>query len=244
MAQPGYSRAAIAVMAKAPRPGQVKTRLVPPLSPDEATTLNAAFLRDISETVAALGRSVPLDSFVAYAPAGEEARFDGLLAPGTKLVLADGAGAPPGIVGIGASLWQAFTTLFGRGYDRVCLVNADSPNLPGAFLAEALDALARGQDGVLGPAEDGGYYLIGLPTAAVAAALLRDIPWSTAAVTRTTLTRAAAAGLTLHRLPVWYDVDQPTILARLADDLAADPAAAPATAAALTALGRARSGAA
>lgn len=81
---------AIAVMAKAPRPGHVKTRLQTVLTPDEAAQLGAAFLCDVTANLAEAARHAPLHSYVAYAPAGHEARFDGLLAPGTRMVLADG----------------------------------------------------------------------------------------------------------------------------------------------------------
>ncbi|MGH7211350.1 MAG: TIGR04282 family arsenosugar biosynthesis glycosyltransferase [Acetobacteraceae bacterium] len=234
-------------MAKTPRPGQVKTRLVPPLSAEEATALNAAFLRDMTTTIATIGHALPVVSFVAYAPAGGEAAFDGLLAPGTALVLADGSvPLPAGIVGIGRSLLHATRTLLGRGFAAVCLVNSDSPNLPGAILREAVTTLAAGRHVVLGPAEDGGYYLIGIPAAlaGMADALFRDIPWSTPAVTATTLARAAEERIDVVCLPPWYDVDDWRSLRRLIRDLAAndDPTASPApeTAACATRLGLSR----
>src|SRR5690348_1936772 len=82
---------AVAVMAKAPREGRAKTRLCPPLRPDQAAQLSGAFLRDITENIALAARAVPIHGFVAYAPAGEERAFDGHLADGTALVLADGS---------------------------------------------------------------------------------------------------------------------------------------------------------
>ncbi len=236
---------AMAVMAKTPRPGQVKTRLVPPLSAAEATALKAAFLRDTTATIAALGRDLPVAGFVAYAPAGDAARFDGLLAPGTGLVLADGS-VPLGaaFVAIGRSLVHALRGLLALGFDAVCLLNADSPTLPATILAEAVAALAGGQRVVLGPAEDGGYYLIGIPAAlaGTAEALFRDIPWSTAGVTAATLARAAAARLEVACLPPWYDVDDPASLRRLVGSRATPDAAAaaPATAACVARLGLAR----
>jgi len=205
-------------MAKTPRPGQVKTRLVPPLSADEATALNAAFLGDITATITSLGGSPAIAAFVAYAPAGDEAWFDGMLAPGTALLLADGSlPAPPGVSGIGRALLHATRALLARGYDAVCLVNSDSPTLPAAILGDAVATLALGRKVVLGPAEDGGYYLIGIPTALArrAEALFNDIPWSTPQVTAVTLARAALAGLEVAQLPPWYDVDDAPSLRRL-----------------------------
>lgn len=223
-------RCAMAVMAKAPQPGRVKTRLVPPLTPDEASALNACFLRDITENISGVA---DVAGFVAYAPSGMEALFDGLLASGTRLVLADGASAAaPGVIGIGRSLLHATTSLLAQGFQAVCLVNADSPTLPTGFLRAAVAALlAPGERMVLGPAEDGGYYLIGLRSAQ--AQLFTDIDWSTPAVTAQTLARAGEIGLETSLLPPWYDVDDGATLARLlraappADG--AEPFAAPAT---------------
>ncbi|MGC8470368.1 MAG: hypothetical protein ACP5NI_10725, partial [Acetobacteraceae bacterium] len=81
-------RSAVAVMAKAPVPGRVKTRLVPPLTPAQATALNAAFLRDVTANIAAAAALRPIDGFVAYAPASGADGFAGMLAPGTGLLLA------------------------------------------------------------------------------------------------------------------------------------------------------------
>lgn len=210
---------AMAVMAKAPRANHAKTRLVPPLTPLQAAALSAAFLRDITENIREAGRAVPLAGYVAYAPRGCEALFDGMLAFGTDLVLADGAIAtPPGVDGFGRSLFHAASSLLAKGYGAVCLVNSDSPTLPSAYLRHAAEALARpGDRMVLGVSEDGGYYLIGLK--APHAALFRDIAWSTDAVSTTTLARAATLGLEVAALPLWFDVDDAASLARLVDDL-------------------------
>ena len=226
---------AIAVMAKAPRPNHVKTRLVPPLTPHEAAALTACFLRDITENVSAAGRTVPIAGFVAYAPAGHAALFDGMLADGTQLVLADGAiDLPHGVQGFGRSLLHAATALLAQGYGAVCLVNSDSPTLPTAFLRQAAEILAHpGDRMVLGGAEDGGYYMIGLK--APHAALFRDVTWSTDQVAAQTLAQAAALGLESVTLPTWFDVDDAASLARLVDDLSSPfvdgptPYAAPAT---------------
>ena len=91
---------AIAVMAKAPRPGRCKTRLTPPLAPDQAAALSAAFLRDTTENIVTAGHAQKIHPWAAYAPAGSEHLFDGHLAHGTRLVLADGEiDAPPAVNG-------------------------------------------------------------------------------------------------------------------------------------------------
>ena len=233
------SLCAVAVMAKAPRVGRSKTRLCPPLTPEEASTLSAAFIQDITANLALAARDAPLAPYVAFAPAGTEALFAKLLAPGTRLVLADGAIAPPpGVAGFGLALLHAMQALFAEGYGGVCLLNSDSPDLPTAVLRDAATRLmAPGGQAVLGAAEDGGYYLLGLR--APHSAMFADIAWSTGEVAATTRARAAALGLRLNELPPWYDVDDAASLQRMLD---ADgtggpaPSQAPATRAVLARL--------
>jgi len=211
---------AIAVMAKTPRPGLVKTRLVPPLSPSAASALSASFLRDITENIALAARAADIHGYVAYAPVGLEAAFEGTLASGTRLVLADGAGISiPGVYGFGRSLLQAAQALFAKGHHAACLLNSDSPTLPNRLLVEAAAALAEASDRiVLGPAEDGGYYLIGIKAPHLH--LFQDIAWSTAEVAAETRMRAAALCLQVVELDTWYDVDDAVSLRRLCDELA------------------------
>ncbi len=227
---------AMAVMAKAPRPGHVKTRLQGLLTPGEAARMGAAFLSDATANVQAAGRTAPIHGFVAYAPAGEEARFDGLLAPGTRLVLADGAGgAAPGVEGLGRSLLHAVRTLLQAGYGAACVLSADSPTLPTAWLARAAERLlAPGSRAVLGPADDGGYWLLGLQTPE--SGMFARIPWSTESVAAATAERAKEIKLPLEQLGTWFDIDDRDGLQRLVRDIAGpargaeQPFAAPCTA--------------
>src|SRR5277367_4509267 len=107
---------AIGVMAKAPEAGRSKTRLCPPLLPEQAAALSAAFLRDITENIALATRDVAIAGFVAYAPAGAEALFDGHLAAGTGLLLADGTPPlPPRVQGFGRCLLHAIQALLTGG---------------------------------------------------------------------------------------------------------------------------------
>jgi rSAM/selenodomain-associated transferase 1 len=223
-------------MAKAPGAGRTKTRLSPLLSPHEATQLGCCFLRDMTANIAFAGRSIAIDAYVAFAPAGTEAAFDGLVEPGTGFVLADGSmSAPGGVVGLGACLLQAMSALLASGYGAVGLLNADSPNLPTARLIEAARLLVSpGERVVLGPASDGGYYLIGMKAAH--ADVFRDIEWSTQRVAEQTRVRVADLGLAVVELAPWYDVDDPVSLRELLRDLHGVPRigdaayAAPATA--------------
>jgi hypothetical protein len=206
---------AVAIMAKAPRVGEVKTRLVPPLSMADAAALGAAFIQDGAGNILAAGRAAPIAGYVAYWPNGSEALFHELLPASIRLL-------PSRRAGLGASLFDAAEDLLRAGHEGVCLVNADSPNLPTDLLVEAACALARpGDRVVLGPAEDGGYYLIGVKHPH--RRLFEEIAWSTELVFRQTLDRAAELGFDPVTLPVWYDVDDAASLRRLRNELLGKP---------------------
>jgi len=227
----------MAVMAKAPLPGRSKTRLCPPLSPAQAAAMSAAFLRDVTENLLLAAGESDIAPYVAYAPAGMQHLFAGIVADGTGFVLADGSAAmPPRVEGFGTCLLHAIETLLSAGYDTACVLNSDSPTLPTSFLSQAADILGQpGDRAVLGPAEDGGYYLLGVKQAH--AALFVDIDWSTERVAGQTRMRAQDVGLDLVELPLWYDVDDQASLSRLARDIGQGRGYhAPATSRALAAL--------
>ena len=236
-------RVAIAIMAKAPRPGHVKTRLQGILRPEEAASLGATFLRDTLDNLVEAARHASIDPFVAYAPLGHEARFDGMLPPIARLVLADGAGGDaPGVDGFGRVLLHATRALFAQGYAAVAVLNADSPTLPTAELVRAARLLLAGaHDAVLGPADDGGYWLLGLT--APHASPYAGMAWSTDTVAATTRANLHAAGLRFAELATWYDVDDPPALRRLHAELSGTvehgpvPFPAPRTAALVRTLG-------
>lgn len=202
---------ALAVMAKAPRRGEVKTRLVPPLLAEEAAILSACFLKDITANFIVASESVPIEGYVAYSPPGSEALFRDLVIPEILLL-------PPHRIGLGDSLLHAAEDLLASGYGAACLVNADSPTLPTSILLEVVEALrAPGDRVVLGPASDGGYYLIGLKRPH--RQLFEDIAWSTDQVFRQTVERAASIGLDVVTFPPWYDVDDAASLRSLCDEV-------------------------
>ncbi len=209
---------AVAIMAKAPRPGYVKTRLQGLLRPEEAAALGTAFLCDTLANLHAAAADAPIDPFVAYAPRGEEARFDGLLPPGTSLLLADGTkGDAPDVEAFGRVLLETMRALLERGYGGACVLAADSPTLPTAELARSAHLLLEpdGPDAVLGPSEDGGYWILGLR--APHAAPFARIRWSTEDACADTIAQLAEAGLTTVALRTWFDVDDPAALRRLLD---------------------------
>ena len=194
-------------MAKAPLAGSVKTRLVPPLTAPEAAALNACFLRDMASNISSIAAEGTADGFAVYAPVGAESAFEGILPQGFKLL------GP-----LGDRLCNATDDLLSDGYAAVCLINSDSPTLPRAVIEQAVDLLSKDGDRVvLGAADDGGYYLIGLKQAH--RNLFERIAWSTAEVLAHTIERAGEINLAVELLPHWYDVDDATTLNRLCQEL-------------------------
>jgi len=198
-------------MAKAPLAGAVKTRLVPPLTASEAAALSTCFLRDMAANIAGVADVGNAAGLVIYAPVGAESVFEGILPTGFKLLAQRGDS-------LGDRLCNATDDLLNNGYGTVCLINSDSPTLPRTVLERAVDLLAQpGDRVVLGAADDGGYYLIGLKQAH--RNLFERITWSTAEVLAHTIERAGEIGLPVEVLPRWYDVDDATTLQRLCDEL-------------------------
>jgi len=192
---------AMGIMAKVPRAGHVKTRLAPPLTADQASALGACFLRDVAATVAAAAEARPgrIQGVAVYLPQGEEQALQGLLPRDFSLLLQRGEH-------LGQRLFHAAVDLLAAGFASVCLVNSDSPTLPTSLLGEAEQALQRpGDRVVLGPAADGGYYLIGLKRPH--RRLFEEITWSTPSVLAQTLERARELSLEVRLLPEWYDID-------------------------------------
>jgi rSAM/selenodomain-associated transferase 1 len=205
----------IAFMAKASAPGRTKTRLVPPLTLAEAADLNTAFLQDVADNVLLASRNATpqagIAGYAAFGPPGSEDFFQRTLPPAVGLIEA-------WLPNFGDCLLRTVEEIFARGHRSAVVLNSDSPTLPTAFLVETAEVLARpGDCAVLGPSSDGGYYLLGLK--AVHRRLFEDIAWSTARVTEQTLERAREIGLAVHRLPVWYDVDDAESLRRLQNEL-------------------------
>lgn len=199
----------IAVMAKASKAGRTKTRLSPPYTAMDAAAFNTAFLQDISANLLAAAEQASIKGYMAYGPPGEGDFFDFL----PETIGRFEAWQPI----FGETLFLSISRLLDFGHTSACVLNADSPTLPPAFLVEAANALDDpGDRAVLGPAEDGGYYLLGLKRKH--ARMFEDIAWSTEHVAQQTLERAAEIGLPMHILPEWYDIDDAIALARVREE--------------------------
>jgi hypothetical protein len=200
------------VVAKQPTPGATKTRLSPPLSPEQAASLYECFLLDTLDLVRKIQGIQPA---IAYLPEEASGYFTGL-APDFDLLLQSGRN-------LGERLDHALTHYLNAGYRNVVIMDSDSPTLPSSYLSTAFKLLNNGSDMVIGPCEDGGYYLIGIKKPHPR--LLREVRMSTPQVTADTLAMAAEEGLQVGLLPTWYDVDNYISLQRLYAELSRAPAA-------------------
>ncbi len=183
-------------MAKEPVPGQVKTRLSPELTPQEAANLYRCFLQD---SIAEMGTIDGIDRAIAYAPTTARATFAALADDRFRLF-------PQQEVELGQRMLTIFKEQTAQGYRAVCIMDSDSPDLPKAVVLETFRLLTAGKtDVVLGPCNDGGYYLLGMKYPHPE--LLTGIPWSTADVLSATMQTAKKIGLQVALLQPWDDID-------------------------------------
>jgi uncharacterized protein len=210
---------ALALMTKAPRAGKVKTRLVPPLTHEEAAQLNRCFLQDTGTAISVCCRGLtkqnpgqPIARGVAvYTPAGAQLDYADILPADFSLLPQRGEK-------FGDRLCFAAEDLFKCGFDTVCLIDSDSPTIPAENFARAVELLSLpGDHIVLGPCDDGGYYLIGLKQ--LHREVFDGIDWSTERVFEQTKERATKIGVHVHELPRGLDVDDHATLRRLCDEL-------------------------
>jgi uncharacterized protein len=209
---------AVAVMAKVPGTAVVKSRLHTVLSPDQASALYRCFLLDRLHGLATV---TGVEHVVAFTPPDEAAAMAALVPAGYRCIAQHGAD-------LGERLARLLAGLLAEGHVAAIAIDSDSPTLPMAYVAHAAQILSRAAaDVVIGPAEDGGYYLIGVT--APQPRLFEDVTWSTSSVLPTTLTRVKELGLRLHLLPTWFDIDTAQDLARLRSAVNADGCEAPRT---------------
>jgi uncharacterized protein len=195
-------RPVIAIMARAPS-SDGKSRLIHDLGTDDGTSLRLALLRDTLDSVSA----VEAEKAVLYTPPDREAeirsvtRFPAVFLPQRGSTL-------------GERMREGARDLLTSGFDAVVLIGSDLPTLPAAHVSTALGLVTRaGETVVLGPTEDGGYYLIGLTQSRPE--FFEHIPWGTPLVLQRTRQAAEALGITVETIPLWYDVDSASDLQRV-----------------------------
>lgn len=191
---------ALIVVAKRPTPGKTKTRLSPPLTPELSSALYECFLFDT------LDQMRPVDEAQRVLAYLDDRDYFQRLAPDFELIPQQGHD-------LGERLDNALTSCLSHGYERVVIMDSDSPTLPPEHLSQAFRILSDGADVVLGPCDDGGYYLIGIKKPAPR--LLLEVQMSTSTVTANTIALAEEDGLKVSLLPTWYDIDDAASLLRL-----------------------------
>jgi rSAM/selenodomain-associated transferase 1 len=218
---------ALGIMTKAPRAGAVKTRLQPPLTPQEAAAFNICFLHDIAAAITDASRStdrrVIACGVAIFTPPGSEADYEEILPPDFNLLSQRGAD-------FGERLTFAVEDLLQVGFASCCLINSDSPTVTAEALRTAARSLHTNDDRhlVLGPSDDGGYYLIGMKK--LHRRVFEEIDWSTERVFEQTIARAREIDLEVEILPTFFDVDDRATLRRLCEELfEANQRSAPAT---------------
>ena len=223
---------ALAVMTKAPQAGRVKTRLVPPLTPEEAAELNKCFLRDTAAVISSVCSRRPVgDAHASHSEAATAARGIAVYTPVgaesayTDVLPADFSLLPQRGDEFGERLFFAVEDLFRCGFDSMCLIDSDSPTVPAENFKQAVELLSTSEDCVvLGPSDDGGYYLIGMKKPH--RHLFEQIDWSTERVLNQTMQRANKIGLEVKLLRTGYDVDDDASLRRLCSELLTDTTSA------------------
>jgi rSAM/selenodomain-associated transferase 1 len=197
----------IVVVAKAPQVGKVKTRLCPPLNHSQAARLYTGFLLDTVE----LALQVPNAQVKVVCPSRQDAHeLQRILPQAVSYIAQQGTG-------LTAALSEAFEVGLALGYSKVLCISSDNPTLPGQYLEKAFQFLENNEL-VLGPTEDGGYYLIG--ASQVYPFLFEGMTWSTDTVLAETVRRAEQAELGPRLLPGWYDLDTALELSRFVEELA------------------------
>lgn len=198
---------ALVVMLKIPVAGQVKTRLAAHIGKKDATKLYRCFIHDTFSRISLLKN---IDIIAAYTPQNLISRAKRLAPSGVIVIPQKGRD-------LGERIQNVFSYLFSIGYKKIAIIGADSPDLPIAYIEKSFLLLKGKTRLVIGPAEDGGYYLIAMSRDHKE--LFKDIPWGTGMVFKETIEKAKRAGLKSAVLPQWYDVDEINTLKKLRDNL-------------------------
>jgi uncharacterized protein len=203
---------ALVILTKFPEPGQTKTRLVPPLSSAEAAELAHALLLDQLQNLTAFSAA---QLFIAFTPPDKANFFEALLPRENSCFPQQGES-------LGDRMRHAFDVLFSRGFKRVLLIGADLPAIPLKILTDAIAALENDSEIVLGPASDGGYYLVGMNR--LIPEIFKDISWSQPDVLAITTAKLVSHNRKFKLISPWYDIDIIDDLRRLNSECAVAPA--------------------
>lgn len=203
---------ALVILTKFPEPRQSKTRLVPPLSFDDAAELARALLLDQLQNLA---RFTAAQLFIAFTPPSAASFFEALLPREASCFCQQGDS-------LGDRMRHAFAVLFSKGFSRVVLIGGDLPAVPLEALADAVAALEKDSEIVLGPSLDGGYYLVGMSR--LISEIFEGIRWSQPDVLTLTTAKLVSLKKKYKLISPWYDIDTIDDLRHLESDFAAAPA--------------------
>jgi rSAM/selenodomain-associated transferase 1 len=187
---------ALAVMAKAPVAGQVKTRLLPSFTAEEAAELSRSLLVDQLSNLQALDTA---DFYLAFAPDDAQLVMEKLAPPCFHLFPQQGDD-------LGARMASVFESLFRMGHKNIALIGGDLPPVPLGFFDQTyafLESLKKRV--VLGPSRDGGYYLVGCNQ--LTPEIFQAMRWSHSEVLTETQNKLASLKVDCHLLPLWFDID-------------------------------------
>jgi rSAM/selenodomain-associated transferase 1 len=191
-----FMKAILVLVAKEPVPGKVKTRLSSHLSESQAAHLYSLSIQDMIQEMTQLSEN---SLAIAYTPEEAAPIFKKMIPQSIHLFPQQGAD-------LGERLANIFRRMFDEGYGQVHILNSDSPDLPHSLVKQSMNLLNKPQtEAVLGPCDDGGYYLVGLRR--LIPELFTQIPWSTDKVLQKTLERVQQLGLQCKLLGPWYDID-------------------------------------
>lgn len=199
---PMTERNSLVIMAKQPIAGRTKTRLIPPFNPQQAADLFEALMMD---TIQLVLRIPNLEITIAFSPSSATEYFNRSRFPQTALLPVDGSN-------IGECLYETAKMMITNNHSRIILMNSDGPSLPPDYILQAY-ALLENNDLVIGPSEDGGYYLCGFKK--LFPQLFQGITWGSARVLGQTLESAKNNNLSVALTPSWYDIDTGADVARL-----------------------------
>jgi hypothetical protein len=203
-------------MAKAPRPGQVKTRLAQSFPLSDVTDFYCCLLQDTVTLAQSLGTA----EVAIMCPSADAAELERMAGDAVRVVAQKGEG-------LAAGLTSVFSHFTAEGYRRIVAFNSDTPHLPVSILRSAFNALST-SDLVVGPTHDGGYYLVGAK--ASHPSLFNGDGMGTATALEALSARARALNLSVRLTDPFYDIDVASDLSRLAAELCIDPGRAPRTA--------------
>jgi uncharacterized protein len=207
-------RGCILVFVRAPEMGKVKTRLANVIGHDAALSLYKSFVSDELDML----RDLFFDVIICYHPHTAQQTMENWLNDEFYFMAQSGDD-------LGQRMENAFEGVFSEGYQQALLIGSDLPGLPSSIILDAFDHLTR-QDAVIGPCEDGGYYLIGFRRNTYSGEAFMQIPWGTEQVFDQTLLRFHKKNLTFHRLSIWRDIDDYEDLVVLKKSLDKNPAMA------------------